>query len=128
MTATAFGLNRIGQIAVNARDIDRATRFYRDTLGMRLLFQVPKMSFFDCGGIRMMLSLPEEPRFDHAGSILYYQVADIAAAHTTLVQRGVHFEQPPHVVAKLEKADLWLAFFKDSEDNFLALMAEVPRA
>ena len=128
MTATAFGLNRIGQIAVNARDIDRATRFYRDTLGMRLLFQVPKMSFFDCGGIRMMLSLPEEPRFDHAGSILYYQVVDIAAAHATLVQRGVHFEQPPHVVAKLEKADLWLAFFKDSEDNFLALMAEVPRA
>lgn len=128
MTATAFGLSRIGQIAVNARDIERATRFYRDTLGMRLLFQVPKMSFFDCGGIRMMLSLPEEPRFDHPGSILYYQVPDIAAAHTTLVQRGVHFEQPPHLVAKLEKADLWLAFFKDSEDNFLALMAEVPRA
>ena len=127
MTATV-SLNRIGQIAVNVKDVERATRFYRDTLGLRLLFTVPKMAFFDCGGIRLMLSLPEEPRFDHPGSILYYQVADITATHAALAARGVQFEQGPHFVAKLDTADLWLAFFQDSEGNFLGLMAEVPRA
>jgi len=117
-------LNRIGQIAVIVHDVDRAVKFYRDTLGMRFLFQVPKMAFFDCGGIRLMLGLPEEPRFDHPGSILYYQVPDILATHAALAAKGVAFEAAPHEVAKLEHADLWLAFFSDSEGNMLALMSE----
>ncbi|MBI1966596.1 MAG: VOC family protein [Gemmatimonadetes bacterium] len=121
------GLDRIGQIAINAHDLERAVRFYRDTLGMRFLFQVPGMAFFDCGGIRLMLGLASEPRFDHPASILYYRVDDIHAAHQVLTGRGVAFERPPHFVAKLETHDLWLAFCKDSEDNVLALMAEVRR-
>jgi methylmalonyl-CoA/ethylmalonyl-CoA epimerase len=128
MTAPATpGITRIGQIAVNARDFERAVRFYRDTLGLRLLFEVPRMAFFDCGGIRLMLGLASEPRFDHAASILYYQVRDIEAAHQALAARGVVFEQPPHVVARLATHDLWLAFFPDPEGNLLALMSEVAR-
>lgn len=125
--APAVLLERIGQISVNARDLDRAVHFYRDALGLRLLFQVPGMAFFDCGGVRLMVGLPSEPRFDHPASILYYRVADIQAAHRTLTERGVGFEQAPHFVARLATHDLWLAFFRDSEDNIGALMAEVPR-
>ena len=117
-------LNRIGQIAVNAHDLERAVRFYRDTLGMRFLFQVPQLAFFDCGGIRLMLGLPEKPQFDHPASVLYYQVPDIEATHAALVAKGVTFESPPHEVAKLEHADLWLAFFNDTEGNMLGLMSE----
>ena len=63
-----LSLDRVGQIAVTVHDLDRAVAFYRDVLGMKLLFQVPpKMAFFDCGGIRLMLSLPEEAEFDHPG-------------------------------------------------------------
>jgi methylmalonyl-CoA/ethylmalonyl-CoA epimerase len=120
-------LDRIGQIAVNAHNLDRAVQFYRDTLGMPLLFQVPKTAFFDCGGVRLMLGLPETPQFDHPASILYYQVPDIVATHETLVARGVRFDSPPHEVAKLERGDLWLAFFNDSEGNVLALMSERQR-
>ena len=72
-----FGLDRIGQISVNVKDLDRAVAFYRDVLGMRPLFQVPKLAFFDCGGIRLMLSPPETPEFDHAASVIYYRVDDI---------------------------------------------------
>src|SRR6266566_4394712 len=92
-TESRFGLDRIGQIAVNVKDLDRATAFYRDVLGMRPLFQVPKLAFFDCGGIRLMLSLPEKPEFDHPGSILYYKVDDIKAAHAALRGRGARM--PP---------------------------------
>lgn len=126
--ATNPGITRIGQIAINARDLARAVAFYRDTLGLRLLFEVPQMAFFECGGIRLMLGLASEPRFDHPASILYYQVSDIQAAHQALVARGVAFEQPPHFVARLETHDLWLAFFGDPEGNVLALMSEVARA
>ena len=130
MTAASagFGLARIGQIAVNVKDLPRATRFYRETLGMRFLFEAPGMAFFDCGGVRLMLALPEKPEFDHPASILYYQVEDIRAAHELLQTKGVEFIEPPRLVAPLQHADLWLAFLRDSEGNPLALMSEVRRA
>jgi methylmalonyl-CoA/ethylmalonyl-CoA epimerase len=127
-TKREFGLNRIGQIAINVKDLDRAVAFYRDALGMRPLFQVPKMAFFDCGGVRIMLSLPETPEFDHAASVIYYKVDDIQAAHAALRGRGVGFDGEPHVVARLPDHDLWMAFCRDPEGNVLALMSEVRRA
>ncbi len=119
-----FGLGRIAQIAVNVHDLERAVRFYRDTLGMRFLFQVPKMAFFDCGGIRLMLGLPEQPEFDHPASIIYYGVDDIQAAHATLERRGVVFARAPHFLTKLDDRELWLAFFRDPDSNLLGLMSE----
>lgn len=121
-------LAKIGQISVNAHDLERAVAFYRDTLEMKHLFTVPKMAFFDCGGIRLMLGVPEKPEFDHPGSVIYYKVDDIQATHDTLAGRGVSFEAKPHLIAKMPSHDLWMAFFRDSENNLLALMSEVAQA
>ena len=124
-TSTVPGLAAIGQIAVNAHDIPRAVRFYRDTLGMRLLFEAPpKMAFFDASGVRLMLSLPETGEFDHPGSVLYFRVDDIDASHAALSERGVNFVDKPHLIARMPDHELWMTFFKDSEGNTLALMAE----
>jgi methylmalonyl-CoA/ethylmalonyl-CoA epimerase len=121
-----FALTQIGQIAINVHDLDRAVEFYRDALGMRFLFQAPpSLAFFDCGGVRIMLSPAERPEFDHPGSVLYYKVDDINAAVETLKSRGVTFDDEPHLIAKMPDHDLWMAFFKDSEGNTLALMCEV---
>lgn len=126
MTITReFSLNAIGQIAVRTRDLERAVAFYHDTLGMRFLFQVPGMAFFDCGGVRLMLSLPTGEEFDHPASPIYYRIGDIVGAYETLCGRGVRFERAPHMVADLGDHELWLAFFRDPDENLLALMAEV---
>jgi methylmalonyl-CoA/ethylmalonyl-CoA epimerase len=125
---TGVLLERIGQIAVNAHDLDRALAFYRDTLGMKHLFRAGNMAFFDCGGTRLMLSLPEKPEFDHPSSILYFDVRDIQEAHRTLAERGVSFEEGPRLIARLGSHDLWMAFFRDSEGNALSLMSQVPAA
>jgi len=128
MTAAAdsFGLSTIGQIAVNVHDLPRAVAFYRDTLGMRLLFEAPpKMAFFDCGGVRLMLSLPETPEYDHPASIIYYKVDDIQQAAAALQARGVEFDSAPHLIAKLPHADLWMAFLRDADRNPVGLMSEV---
>lgn len=123
---TNFGLSAIGQIAVNAHDIDRAVAFYRDKLGMKLIFTVPpKMAFFDCDGIRLMLSLPDKPEFDHPSSIIYFNVDDIQRASQALDERGVHFEEQPVFVANMGSYDLWMAAFRDSENNLLAMMSNV---
>jgi predicted enzyme related to lactoylglutathione lyase len=122
----SFGLSSIGQIAVNAHDLDRAVEFYRDKLGMKHLFTVPpKMAFFDCSGIRLMLALPETKEFDHPSSILYFNVDDIQQAHRTLSERGVPFEEEPIFVADMGSYDLWMASFRDCENNLLALMSNV---
>jgi catechol 2,3-dioxygenase-like lactoylglutathione lyase family enzyme len=121
-------LGAIGQISVRVHDLDRATRFYKDVLELPLLFSVPNLAFFDAFGVRLMLGRAEKSEFDHASSILYFQVADIEHVHATLAARGVRFEGVPHVVAPMGNRDLWMAFFYDSEENLLAMMSEVPRA
>lgn len=120
-------LGAIGQIAVNVRELERAVAFYRDGLGLRLLFQVPHLAFFDCGGVRLMLSRPETAEFDHASSVLYFRVADIGAAHAELTARGVSFRDAPHKIADMSDHELWMSFFEDGEGNVHALMAEVRR-
>jgi catechol 2,3-dioxygenase-like lactoylglutathione lyase family enzyme len=125
--SSSLSISQIGQIAINVHDLKRATAFYRDTLGMRFLFEAPNMAFFDCGGVRLMLGIPEKPEFDHPASIIYYKVADIQAAHTLLRSRDVRFEAEPRMVARLPNHDLWLAFFRDPENNVVALMSEVAR-
>ena len=123
----ALGIASIGQIAITISDLERAVAFYRDTLELRLLFQVPGLAFFDCAGVRLMLSTPEAPT-EQGNSVLYFKVPDIQAAAAILKTRGAGFDRPPHVVAHMPDHDLWMAFFRDPDRNVLALMSEVASA
>jgi len=117
---------RIGQIAVPVTDLERAIGFYGEVLGLRLLFRAPPgLAFFDCGGVRLMLGPPETSADRPQGSIIYYVVPDLPAAHAALGARGVTFLDPPHLVARLPEHELWMAFCRDSEGNLLGLMSEV---
>ena len=126
------GLSRIGQIAMTVQDLPTAVAFYRDVLGMRFLFEAPpSLAFFDCGGVRLMMSPPEQEgraAGQQFNSILYYAVDDIQEAARALEARGVVFEHAPHRVAKLAHAELWIGFFRDMDRNLLAIMSEVPSA
>ena len=126
-TTPKVELSRIRQIAIIVKDLERAKRFYRDTLGMRFLFEVPGMAFFDADGVRLMLGPAERPEFDHPASILYYAVGDIVGSHNALKERGVRVEHEPRLVAPMPDYDLWISFYRDSEENLFALMSEVPR-
>ena len=122
---SGLGLSKIGQIAMNAQDLDRAIGFYRDALGLRFLFRAPpQLAFFDCDGIRLLLDVPEDKEFAHPGSVLYFTVDDINKTHESLVARGVAFRKAPHLIAKLPDREVWMAFFDDTEGNTLALMSE----
>jgi methylmalonyl-CoA/ethylmalonyl-CoA epimerase len=124
-----MNLAHIEQIAIPVRELARATAFYRDMLGMKLLFEVPPtLAFFDCDGIRLALSTSSDPMYDPPGSIVYYRVADIEAAHRELEGRGVGFLQGPHRIAELGDVEIWMAFFEDTEGNTLAITSEKPVA
>src|SRR5690349_22801955 len=123
-SSPALSLSRIGQISIVVHDVERATAFYRDVLGMRFLFAFPGLAFFDCDGVRIMLSKAEKPEFDHPSSILYFTVADIRATYESLRAKEVPFEDEPHIVHRAPEYDLWMAFFRDPDNNIFALMAE----
>src|SRR5258708_34184562 len=125
--APAVSLSQIGQIAITLHDLGRAVAFSQTTLGMKLLFRVPNLAFFDCSGVRLMLTTPEKPEFDHPASVIYYKVADLPAVHSALVAQDVKFDAAPHLIAKMPDHDLWMAFLRDSEGNLLGLMSEVRR-
>ena len=116
-------LSSLLQISMPVQEIDRAVAFYRDTLGARFLFQAGTLGFFDLDGVRLMLAEPEGEG-GTGGSVLYFRVPDVTAAHATLLTRGVTFEGDPHVVHRDERHELWMAFFRDSEGNLLALSGE----
>ena len=126
-TPSTLGITEIGQISIIVHDLPRATAFYRDTLGLSLLFTAGNMAFFDCGGVRLMLGPASSPELDHPSSILYFRVPDLQSAYKGLVAAGVQIVAPPRLIAPMPTYDLWMAGFRDSEGNIHQLMSEVPR-
>jgi predicted enzyme related to lactoylglutathione lyase len=118
----------IAQIAIVVKDVEAATRFYRDALGFTFLFEFPGLAFFQCGDVRLMLSRAEKPEHDHPASILYFRVSDIEATREAMSARGVDFVDAPHVVHRDARHELWMTFFNDCEGNLFALTEERPPA
>lgn len=122
-------LTALAQVSVPIFDLDRAVTFYRDVLGLTLLFRAePGMAFFTVGGVRLMLTRGETPDQQPPGSILYFATADIDASWQAVLAGGAVAVGAPHRVAALGASELWLAFFRDSEGNLLALSEERPVA
>lgn len=123
----AFGLNRIGQIALPVRDVDAAEAFYRDVLQLRFLHRFGDLTFFDCGGVRLLLEKARTTGNEVQGAPIYCACPDIALAVRELEQRGVAFTSRAHLIAPMQDHDLWMAFFTDPDGHTPALMHEAPK-
>jgi len=127
----AVSLAKIRQIAVPVTDIVEATRFYRDVLGMRHLFDAPpQLSFFDCGGVQLMLSGPEGGgnEAERQRPVLYYDAVDIKQVHSALVAAGAPTIQDPHIIARMGGREIWIGFVGDGQGNMVGLMSDVAAA
>jgi len=118
-------LRSIGQVSIRVHDVGRAVGFYRDVLGLEFLFDTGPLAFLMCGDVRIMLTKPESPEFDHPSSTLYFRVDDIYAARAELAERGAEFDDDPHLIARMPDHELWMAFFRDPDRNLHGLMAEI---
>jgi methylmalonyl-CoA/ethylmalonyl-CoA epimerase len=120
----SFALSTLGQVAITVADLDRAKDFYGRALGLKALFAMQNMAFFDCGGVRLMLSTPEAGMTPGGGAVFYFKVPSSREAEAILASRGVRFDKPAHLLAKMGTYDLWMAFFRDPDGQMLALMSE----
>ena len=118
---------RVAQLMVPVADFDRGVAFFRDVLGLKLLFSAPpQMAFFQCGDVRLLVGTLPAGENAQRGSQIYFHVADIHDVHATLAARGVAFRAAPHIVHRTPASELWLAEFRDPDGNQMALMSEVP--
>jgi methylmalonyl-CoA/ethylmalonyl-CoA epimerase len=120
-------ISHLGQVALGISDVDRAEAFYGTTLGLTKLFRFGDLVFFDLAGVRLLLEKTHQPNRPPHSSVLYLRCADIALAVCELRSRGVVFEGEPHLIAKMDDHDLWMAFFSDPDGHALALMQEAPK-
>ncbi|RDW17469.1 glyoxalase [Oceanobacillus arenosus] len=118
-------IQKVGQIGVPIKNVENAIEFYKEVLGLPLLFSTDSMAFFECNGQRLLLTIPEKKEFANSSSVIYFQVEDIKKAFKELIKKGVSFIDQPHIVAKMEQRETWMAFFKDTEGNTHALMSEL---
>ncbi len=125
--APAIKIKGIGQVAIAVTDIKSATKFYRDILKLELLFEAPSgLAFFNCGGVRLMLTSLQGDEKDHHTSVIYYKVSDIKFFCSQLKQKGIVFEREPQLVAKMDEHNLWIGFLRDPDENLIGIMAEIP--
>ncbi len=126
--ANALTIDGMHQVALTTTDINRSSRFYRETLGLKQLAVIdpPGLAFFDVSGVR--LSLLQDAAAEPSSSVIYFRVADIDAAVAVLKEKDVSLEQDPELVFKDTKGQFgeageeeWMAFFRDPDGNLLAL-------
>jgi methylmalonyl-CoA/ethylmalonyl-CoA epimerase len=120
-----LNLSQIGQIALPVSDVDRAEAFYEKVVGLRKLYRFGDLTFFDCAGVRLLLEKAHDS-FKPQGCI-YFRCADIALSVRELEKRGLSFTSKPHLIAKMDDHDLFMAFFTDPDGHTLALMQEAPK-
>jgi methylmalonyl-CoA/ethylmalonyl-CoA epimerase len=124
-------LSRIRQIALPVRDAGEAKRFYRDILGLRHLFDAPPaLSFFDCGGVQLMLAGPDGQGKDgdQQHAVLFYDVADIKGTHARIESTGAKSLEEPRVIARINGREIWISSISDGQGNVVGLMSDVPHA
>lgn len=124
-------LSRIKQIAIPVHSIDQAKAFYRDTLGMRHLFDAPPaLSFFDCGGVQLMLAGPgaQGKDGDEQHAVLFYDVSDIKATHARIKSSGAKSLAEPRVIARMNGREIWVSELSDGQGNVVGLMSDLPEA
>ena len=117
-------MSAIGQIALRVTDADRAEAFYRDTLRLTRLYRFGELAFFDCSGVRLMLDGGHSTALPGFTCCVYFRVENIEARFAEMKAQGAHFDDEPHLIARMPDHELWMVFFKDPDGNQLALMEE----
>jgi catechol 2,3-dioxygenase-like lactoylglutathione lyase family enzyme len=124
-TMTNVTLGPLGQVSRHVADITQATGWYRDVLGLPHLYSFGDLAFFDCGGTRLFLSVPDDNTSPTTSTILYFRVPDIHQAYRELQARGVEFEGAPHMIHRHDSGvEEWMAFFSDPDGQPLAIMTQ----
>jgi catechol 2,3-dioxygenase-like lactoylglutathione lyase family enzyme len=120
-----LGGRKLVQVGLSCRDLNRARAFYRDTLGLPLLFEAGNMLFFQLEGLRLMVGLAHEPDQPIGGSIVYFDAPDIDSLGAALEAKGIEFTGPAVTVQRTDTHELKLREFFDPDGNALALMGMV---
>src|SRR5215470_7802211 len=91
----------VTQLLIPIDDFERGVAFYRNVLGLPVLFAAPpQMAFFQCGAVRLLVGVTPAGQKVQRGSQIYFGVNDIQSVSSSLSTQGVQFKAPKHVVSR----------------------------
>jgi len=123
----SMNISGVGQIAIAISDLEESVNFYEKILKLEKLFDVPpNLAFFNCGGVRLMLTTLQGAEEDHKTSVIYYRISEIEAIFEELQSLQVNIERAPGMAAKMEYHELWIGFIRDPDGNLVGLMEDKP--
>jgi catechol 2,3-dioxygenase-like lactoylglutathione lyase family enzyme len=112
--------------SIPAGDLERAKRFYRDTLGLQVSREMEAGVSFECGGTQLFV-YPAPSAGQAAHTLAGWTVTDLDTEMADLRARGVTFEDYDlpgikTVEGVAEAGGMRGAWFKDSEGNILGII------
>lgn len=115
-------LSSICQVALASADPVALVSFYRDVLGLPVLFEVSGMTFFQSGATRLMIGAAQPGQSVGGDAVIYFEPRDWSAAEASLEAKGIQFMHPAQTLQRAEGRELMLRPFRDPEGHYLAIM------
>jgi catechol 2,3-dioxygenase-like lactoylglutathione lyase family enzyme len=111
-------VERVDFVSLPSRNIQRARRFYLETLGLPLETDTPVGFEVKAGQVTLSVWEPEKIDLPFAPNTneIAFRVKDVAAARKTLQEKGVKFKDET-----LDSGVCHMAFFEDPDGNALML-------
>jgi catechol 2,3-dioxygenase-like lactoylglutathione lyase family enzyme len=110
---------------IGTRNAEHARDFYRQVLGLKLLYEDNFAVVFDANGVTLRIAIVPDltpAKF----TVLGWQVPDIEEAVTVLGKAGVEFNRYPHMPQ--DERGIWnapggarVAWFQDLDGNILSV-------
>ena len=113
-------------VVICTRDRERATAFYRDTLGLTLAQEDNFAAVFNSGGITLRVSTVADFT-PHEHTILGFSVPDVTGTVRALREKGVTFniykgfKQDELGILTVPGGSVRVAWFKDPDGNVLSV-------
>jgi catechol 2,3-dioxygenase-like lactoylglutathione lyase family enzyme len=108
-------------------DVDKAQRFYGDTLGLETSVENGIMTIHLAGGGEV-IAYPKDDHEPATFTILNFPVDDIEAAVDALSERGISFERYEQMASDFDERGIFrgggplIAWFKDPAGNVLSVI------
>lgn len=112
----------INQIALASEDPLKLAEFYKEKLGLDVLFEAAGMIFFQSGQARLMIGPKQSYQTIGGDAVIYFEPTDWDRAIAALEDKGVAFTHAAQPLQRDGGRTLMLRAFEDPEGHTLALL------
>lgn len=110
---------KIGSIILRTPDVDGATAFWSEVVGLEVLQQLPGYTFLHAEPLQIVLAEIDRPIDDHSFTEIVFFADDVRTEYAAMAERGVPFESELGApIMSQDGKDLIAAHFQDPDGHY----------